>query len=389
MQATNGVILPGDIGGPMSIGNGYRWNVPVVTYGFDQSFLDFFGSNGVAAVENTISILNALPPASGIVLTNYPLYSQRVNYTAQAQSLLDLQSETLSLLLEQMGLAKPSRYTYVLRQWNPVFATDPAEWEWPDGIIPTYVAQLNFDPLTFTASSSVDGVLYDAEIIIQRSNQYYAEPFIVDPDDFPDPAVADFGLFQGGYYTALTRDDVGGLACLLSPTNVNYETLLPGIVGVGTNTNWYVNGAWRPGVDRITFVPHPVDTQSGQFLSTNSYYTDTYLSNGLWQQQQLMRPISKPDFLFSAGDVGGAYSGLPFFTRTGTTNWINNAVANGDTNGAGPGVIQPQVNIVFNKLGPTFEGFSDQQPDVFSEFYGSYEWYNQCANTVSHVIGHD
>ena len=57
----------GDIGGPMDIGDGYRWNVPVVTYGFDQSFLDYFGTNGVAAVEGAIQILNDLPPASSIV----------------------------------------------------------------------------------------------------------------------------------------------------------------------------------------------------------------------------------------------------------------------------------------------------------------------------------
>ena len=30
----------GDIGGPMNIDEGYRWNVPVVTYGFDASFLE-------------------------------------------------------------------------------------------------------------------------------------------------------------------------------------------------------------------------------------------------------------------------------------------------------------------------------------------------------------
>src|SRR5580658_6978709 len=58
MQYTNGLRQPGDIGGPMDIGNGYRWNVPVVTYGFDKSFLDFFGTNGVAAVEAAIQILN-------------------------------------------------------------------------------------------------------------------------------------------------------------------------------------------------------------------------------------------------------------------------------------------------------------------------------------------
>jgi len=72
MQETNGVVFPGDIGGPMNIGNGYRWNVPIVTYGFDQSFLDYFGTNGVAAVEGAFQILNDLPPASQIVLTNIP-----------------------------------------------------------------------------------------------------------------------------------------------------------------------------------------------------------------------------------------------------------------------------------------------------------------------------
>jgi hypothetical protein len=106
---------PGDIGGPMCISNGYRWNVPVVTYGFDQSFMDFFGTNGVAAVEGAIQILNDLPPASSVEFTNYPNESEGVNYAAQAQSLYDLQSVTLSLLLEQLGLASPSRFAYVLK----------------------------------------------------------------------------------------------------------------------------------------------------------------------------------------------------------------------------------------------------------------------------------
>src|SRR5277367_6213123 len=75
-------VSPGHIGGPMCISNGYRWNVPVVTYGFDQSFLNFFGTNGVAAVEGAIQILNDLPPASGVVLTNYPDFSQQINAQA-------------------------------------------------------------------------------------------------------------------------------------------------------------------------------------------------------------------------------------------------------------------------------------------------------------------
>ncbi len=55
MDQTLAYKQPGDIGGPMDINEEYRWNVPVVTYAFDQSFLDYFGSNGAAAVENTRS----------------------------------------------------------------------------------------------------------------------------------------------------------------------------------------------------------------------------------------------------------------------------------------------------------------------------------------------
>ncbi|MCX6915427.1 MAG: hypothetical protein NT167_20680 [Verrucomicrobia bacterium] len=118
MDIQKGYQLPGDIGGPMNIGEGYRWNVPVVTYGFDRSFLDYFGSNGVVAVEGAIGILNALPPASSIILSNYPQAIWRVNYRAKATNLLDLKSATLFLLLEQMGLADPMRYAFCIRDYR-------------------------------------------------------------------------------------------------------------------------------------------------------------------------------------------------------------------------------------------------------------------------------
>ena len=38
-----GYDLTGDIGGPMNLGEEYRWNTPHVTYAFDQSFLIYFG----------------------------------------------------------------------------------------------------------------------------------------------------------------------------------------------------------------------------------------------------------------------------------------------------------------------------------------------------------
>jgi hypothetical protein len=358
MQMTNGVIQPGDIGGPMCISNEYRWNVPVVTYGFDQSFLDYFGSNGVAAVESAIQTLNDLPPASQIVLSNYPFDSQQINFTAQSQNLYDLKSETLSLLLEQMGLAQPTRYVFLLKQWNP-----------------TNIVQRNFDPQTLAASPYVNGTFYFYNISSQ-GNQHSVNPFAVDPFDETYTAVADFNLNAGGFYTGLTYDDVGGLAYLLSTNNVNYENLLPDVSGTGANSNSFVNGAWRSGMDKITFIPQPVDSQSGAFLPTTNYFTDSYIINGILQQQQMARVISQPDFLFSAGDVTLGIPAMPFFTRTGTTNWLNNAAANGNTNGAGPGVIQPQVQIVFNKLGQQFVSagnISDEQVFDQSQVWASFD----------------
>lgn len=358
MQTTNGVIFPGDIGGPMCLSNEYRWNVPVVTYGFDKSFLDFFGSNGVAAVKSAIQILNDLPPASQMVPSNYPFDSQRMNFAAQAQNLYDLKSETLSLLLEQMGLAQPTRYVFVLKQWNP-----------------TNIVQRNFDPQTLAASPYVNGTFYSYDISSQ-GNQHSVNPFAVDLFAEIYTAVADFNLNAGGFYSGLTYDDVGGLAYLLSTNNVNYENLLPGVLGTGANANSFVSGAWRPGVGKITFIPQSVDSQSGVFLPTTNYFTDSYITNGIMQQQQMARVISQPDFLFSASDVTLGIPAVPFFTRTGTTNWLNNTAANGNNNGAGPGVIQPQVQIVFNKLGRQFisaDNISDEQTFDQSQVWASFD----------------
>jgi hypothetical protein len=378
MQSTNGVITAGDIGGPMRLTNEYRWNVPVVTYGFDKSFTDYFGSNGVAAVEAAIKILNDLPPAAQLVATNYPLGSQSYHATAQAYFIKDLKSSTLALLVEHLGLAQPTRNTYVMRQWNPVFIVPtnafiyPSyQFVWPDWVYPNFISRLNFDPLTLECSSYVNGNLYSAYIVFY-GNQNQLHTFPTDPSSSSiNSAVADFDLQLGGYYTGLTSDDIGGLAYLLSTNNLNYETLLPGVTRAGTNPGSLVNGAWRPGVDKITFVRQPTNS-SGAFVTLTHYFTDTFYSNGVPNHQPLARNVTQPDFLFSAGE---ATRGLGFFgvTGTGTSAWANLAEANGNANGAGPGVIQPPVQIVFDKFGEQFltaGSISDEQVFSMVDFSG-------------------
>lgn len=360
---------PGDVGGPMCISNGYRWNVPVVTYGFDQSFLDFFGTNGVAAVEGAIQILNDLPPSSSVVLTNYPNESQMINYDAQAQSLYDLQSVSLSLLLEQLGLASPTRSAYVVQSYTNSGTADQFSYD---------VTMLNYDPQAFNATAYVNRILYGYIIWSGYEFGVNATEAVTYPEPGSEPqfsAVADNRLEIGGFYTGLTEDDVGGLCYLLSTNNINYETLLSGVSGVGANSN-LINGAWRPGVDKITFTPQPSGSLPWQFLPLTDQYEDTYITDGSVEQQQVQRVINQPDFLFCAGDAGVVYAALLPFARTGTSNWINNAALNGNPSGGGPGVIQPQVKIMFDKLGPTVFTYGPNLAETNydeSIFWGTYD----------------
>src|SRR5439155_2948044 len=82
--------------GPMTIGEEWRWNVPVVYYGFDDSFLGYFGNKGAQEVDKAFAILNSLPPLSTVNLNDYPLDTRRSNPRAQALNLLDLKSTMLA-----------------------------------------------------------------------------------------------------------------------------------------------------------------------------------------------------------------------------------------------------------------------------------------------------
>lgn len=251
MTFTNGFQYVTDIGGPMPIDEGYRWNVPVVTYGFDQSFVDAFGSNGIAAVENAIAILNKLPPASQLDPSTFPRLATGVNILADSQSLVDLKSTTLFLLLEQLGLAQPTRSAFSIHDFSL-----------NAGVVTTNILDLNFDPFSLTPSDSVNGVSYFCYVMITTNGPagFGAYPFAtpVDPMNPQFTSVADgldseyTGLFPGSFFTGLTRDDVGGLRYLLATNNYKFETLLPDVQGTGTNANNYVNLALRAGVDKIT-----------------------------------------------------------------------------------------------------------------------------------------
>ena len=394
MDVTNSLRLPGDIGGALDITEEYRWNVPVVTYGFDQTFLDYFGSNGLAAVEQAIQILNDLPPASSLVLTNFPFAPLSYNYAAQAQGLHDLKSATLTALVEQLGLAEPTRHVFDLRRWADFFlwASEESTW-WPDLFL-YFILERNFDPETFETSHYVNGTLFSGYIeAFPPVNPYPPlagiQEFSVDPLANTFTAVRDNPIFNAGEFASgLSRDDAGGLRYLLRSNNLNFEMLLDDVRGAGTNAGSVVNTALRPGVQKITFVQHPFDSLLGRFLPFTNQYTDTYISNGFVLHQQLERVATQPDFLFSAADTGEGEFYAPLYTRSGTSNWCNNAALNGDPTKAGPGVIQPPVRITFHKEGHrkySSDGYENAETAYeYGEPWGSFD--NSTNPPIAHPV---
>lgn len=352
----------------MNIGEGYRWNVPVITYGFERSFLDYFGSNGVMAVEAAMQMLNQVPPASQINPQNYLPQAWRVNYAAQATGLMDLKSTVLSLMLEQLGLASPNRYTYCVRDYQALGGSN----------FLFYVIQRNFDPVTAQPSAYVNDTLFTYQVLQSMqspspTNSFCdAVEFLVDPLADISTTVAGFPPNAGSYVTNLSRDDVGGLRYLINGSRVRFESLLPDVRAANTNTSLVVS-AYRPGIEKITFVRHPAGLLSGEFLPFTNHWTDAYYSGDYPAYQPVERATTRPDIVFTAQDLGAN----SICTRTGTTNWDNNADLNGNWGGPGPGVIQPGVVVALNNTGPMYANygplFLDQATGTLLQAWGSFD----------------
>jgi hypothetical protein len=246
-----GYGLPGDVVAPKGIGEEYRVNMPVMYYACDANFLDFFYTNGVVAVDQAMDIINysmtnnSLGTVDGYSrgLTEFPLDSMGVNYTASALELTDLKSMTMSVMMEELGLAEPDRYVWTLHdRYLPSGATCPG-YEY-------LVVQRNID----FASTSLNQIVYSPYVngtlytyVIEEfcaanvpDPQALAEPVQVDPLAATYTAVADKGFniaSTGGFYLGLTRDDMKGLWYLLTTNNVNTESAAAGALLTVASTN--------------------------------------------------------------------------------------------------------------------------------------------------------
>ncbi len=233
------------VGAPKNLHEEFRINVPTLYYSYDKNFLNYFGSNGVAAVDSAFLMLSN--HLSGVALTSrsaslseFPFNTTRVNYRAQALQMEDIKTTVVGVMMEQLGLADPVEWVWALRERHLQ----------PNLPCPNYiysVLQRNFDPLTPQPSRYINGRLYTYQILQGDCLtcddalvlNFPADPGLIGLDPTPVASFADIRGF-GRLVTGLTRDDMGGLRYLMSTNNLNEEGVAPGstiISGGFTNRN--------------------------------------------------------------------------------------------------------------------------------------------------------
>jgi hypothetical protein len=361
---TIGYNLASDIGAPVALGEFYRWNTPVITYAFDSAFVFYFGTNGMKAVDAAIRMLNEVPHTSKMSedLSEFPLNAVQVHPEAAQLGLVDLKSHALQMLMESIGLADPIRWNYSIRHRENI---PPSNFGIYD------ITRFNYDPVTLSPSSYVNGTLWTYEIFesipTQTSEAIEVRPPALnnEPINYPVTALSHIPIFSGTYFTSLTRDDIGGIRYLLRPKTKANEALLPDVtasggkwspylgtntltnaIGGGTGTNG--SAGLRGGIGKLRFRKVYFNSLLGQLFNPQTYrYRDTFITtNGLSLSQSVQRQIVVPDIIFSASDL---YPFLSF--RTDTSGWINNETLNTAPNAflrGGPGVISPPIVITFD-----------------------------------------
>ena len=254
-----------------NLGEEYRWNSPVLTYSYDESFLNYFGSNGVVAVEKAFDILNSIPPASSIKtsyppssssennLWNYPTRPDRFHARAYNNRVLDIKSYALAQLFSFMGLGYPEDSAFQLE-----FGA---------------VALRNWDPVSYAPSKYVNGSLL-SWVVLGGTN---ALPFPIDVTK-PVRTLAgssyhrDPRLSEGKYLVAPTRDDIGGYKYLYRKDNFNIEGLPPFTYQMVTNQPDLTNPAIFS-VDLRWFSKESktnVPASFKQFVLTNQWWGPVY-----------------------------------------------------------------------------------------------------------------
>ncbi len=434
----------GGVFGPERRDEEYRWNVPIITYGFDQPFFNYFGTNGINSIEENFKVLNNLPPISQIsdqVLSNYLFAAEDVNAQAAALRIIDLKSYAMPFILQHAGLSFPEYFVWSARS-RTIYTVGQLSFT-------NYTVMIrNYDPITRFPSAVINGTTYTYTI---------AGDFLTPLPLFSSTAASGIlgsGRGSSGYwghsFWGLTYDDVGGLRELYATNNFNMERVLPslilrsaaaaggggsssfggsiwdgpfvssngvvsggiwdGIFTSGTNavvgggttttntatTNLFggVDVAMRGGLDKITFVRVNFDSLLGQgFLALTNNFGDQFITNGVIRTQQVGRRIFTPDIMFRSSDLGLVTAlQLPVLSANVVIAQINNYDINIPASSVNAGTGPSGPNFFINGPGVMVPGneliFSNILPWYYNETTGPTEGpYGPGGNGVDGVWG--
>ena len=292
-----GYNLPGDLNAPKNLGEEYRRNTPVLYYTCDANFWNYFGSNGVAAIDEAFQVFNNLTNVSSYSsqLTEFPYQTLRKNLKAEALYLIDIKTITMQLITEQLGLTEPVRYTWGL---HDRFLSPGTTCPFGENYL---IIKRNFDPVFGTSpdqlkpTSYVNGTLYSYvidEFCTGPNPLAIALPFAVDPTA-ESAAVAElygFGFAQsllspyGVFFNGLTRDDVGGLRYLLRANNVNIESAGPDSLAHITNNTPTLLVSSNLALLASQALTNDAPTLQGLYpnltiLASSNYFANVYITN--------------------------------------------------------------------------------------------------------------
>jgi hypothetical protein len=387
-----GDVWLGDIGGPHNIGEEYRRNVPVLYYTYDPSFTagDFFGAEALAAVDGAFGIINSLTNVDNysLGLSEFPLSAQHYNYTAESLYLTDLKSVTLHMLVEQLGLADPARYSWTLhdRYQSPT----------PCPVGTFYlVVQRNFDG---TSVPSLQNLAYSPYVNGVLLSYFITEHCTGPPPDLADtvpymtdpsgseyiPVAANiaqayeendtallgqlggipklptiYGLQLGGYYTGLTRDDVAGLRYLFSTNNVNVEPISAASVLYDVSTNFTLQQLFpNPNGTNIT-----TGTNGGFYVFDGSYGYGDYgwlVATSMTNSPAVLQALYPGLVIASSSNyfvMATNWTYAQYFTNSGVGSTYPPPLVLVTVSNAHPYLLQKYVttfaNVIPNKVRPT------------------------------------
>jgi hypothetical protein len=372
--------VPGNVpynepGGPKNFGEGSRLNVPTLTYAYDYTFLDYYGPEGVKAIDEAFAILNKLPTASGANLALFIQQgNQQINYTARALRMLDLKSTVLQIMMQYMGLLGETHVFDLLGE-SPMPSSCGSAWY--------QVGVRNYDPITWNPTTYVNGTQYTYEIFDGCGIATTIADAMEQANDqaggglsLTSSAVATQEALQlGGFYLGITRDDMGGLRYLYRQNNYNYERLdansyvdtngIFSAFSTAETTNTLVTG-WSGtvgGVEKITFLKVAYDSYVGgtNFPTNTTHYTLSILTNFSQRKLQVWRTNTAPDIVFSSANLldGANSTDRPFTNGYGlspaTTNRSMLVAANApDPYFEHAEVFHPSMIVSFNNVGPIY-----------------------------------